>query len=351
MELYTPEGWVWVSSIREEAQASGLPFVVIFGARGTGKTFGFIDELRLQHPAPFLYMRRTQVQVDLINSPDLTPFNDVDNERGCLTAIKKINKYVGGVYEAVLENGVKVAQGSPIGYTVALASVHNIRGYNMPIDEIVLDEFCPEKGERHKIPDEFDVFRNAYETLNRNRELKGRPPIRAWLLSNSNMLGNAYFIGLGIVELVDKMKRKKIPVMKLPERGLMIVNLEASPISAKKANTALYKLTGEDSFTRMALKNEFAQESRSRTGSLPLQELIPVVRIGELQIYRHKSRHQLYGSLHRSGSPEVFGTDDASVARFRARYGWLWEEYIEERILWQTYLPELLFRKFFGENY
>lgn len=350
MQLYTPEGWVWVSSIREEARASGLPFVVIFGARGTGKTFGFIDELRLQHPTTFLYMRRTQVQVDLINSPDLTPFKDLDAKRGCLTAIKKINRYIGGVYQAELVDGVKTAVGQPLGYTVALASVHNIRGYNMPIDELVLDEFCPEKGER-PIPDEFDVFRNAYETLNRNRELEGRPPIQTWLLSNSNMLGNAYFIGLRIVEIVDWMKREKICVRKIPERGLMIINLEASPISQKKSQTALYKLTGEDQFTKMALHNEFSREARSKTGRLPLRELLPVVQLGELQIYQHKSRRQWYGSCHRSGAPEIFGTDDASLARFRAKYGWLWEAYIDDLIIWDSYLPELLFRKFFGENY
>ena len=101
----------------------------------------------------------------------------------------------------------------------------------------------------------------------------------------------------------------------------------------------------------MALGNEFSQEARSRTGSIPLRELIPLVQIGELQIYRHKGGRQLYGSLHRSGAPEVFSTDDAGVARFRAKYGWLWEYYMEDQIIWQTYLPELLFRKFFGENY
>ena len=219
------------------------------------------------------------------------------------------------------------------------------------MDDIIFDEFNPEKGERQTISDEFNSFRNAYETLNRNRELEGRDPIRVWMLSNSNTLGNPYFIGLRIVEQVDKMIRKGQEVWRDPERGLMVINLAASPISEKKAATALYRLTGPDEFTGMALGNEFSQEARSRTGSIPLRELIPLVQIGELQIYRHKGGRQLYGSLHRSGAPEIFTTDDAGVARFRAKYGWLWEYYMEDQIIWQTYLPELLFRKFFGENY
>lgn len=332
--------------------AGALTFNIIVGGRGTGKTFGFLEQLRLDNPRPFLLMRRTQVQADLISNPRFSPLLALDRVRGCHTITKKINKYIGGIYEAeVNKDGTMEAYGPPLGYTAALSSIHNVRGYSADVDDIIFDEFNPEKGERQTISDEFNSFRNAYETLNRNRELEGRDPIRVWMLSNSNTLGNPYFIGLRIVEQVDKMIRKGQEVWKDPERGLMVVNLAASPISEKKAATALYRLTGPDEFTGMALGNEFSQEARSRTGSIPLRELIPLVQIGELQIYRHKGGRQLYGSLHRSGAPEVFSTDDAGVARFRAKYGWLWEYYMEDQIIWQTYLPELLFRKFFGENY
>lgn len=348
MNLYTPEGWVDAPAI----MAGALTFNIIVGGRGTGKTFGFLQELRLDNPRPFLLMRRTQVQADLISNPKFSPLLALDRVRGCHTLTKKINKYIGGIYEAeVNKDGTMEAYGPPLGYTAALSSIHNVRGYSADVDDIIFDEFNPEKGERQTISDEFNSFRNAYETLNRNRELEGRDPIKVWMLSNSNTLGNPYFIGLRIVEQVDKMIRKGQEVWRDPERGLMVINLAASPISEKKAATALYRLTGPDEFTGMALGNEFSQEARSRTGSIPLRELIPLVQIGELQIYRHKGGRQLYGSLHRSGAPEIFTTDDAGIARFRAKYGWLWEYYMEDQIIWQTYLPELLFRKFFGENY
>lgn len=348
MNLYTPEGWVDAPAI----MAGALTFNIIVGGRGTGKTFGFLQELRLDNPRPFLLMRRTQVQADLISNPKFSPLLALDRVRGCHTLTKKINKYIGGIYEAeVNKDGTMEAYGPPLGYTAALSSIHNVRGYSADVDDIIFDEFNPEKGERQTISDEFNSFRNAYETLNRNRELEGRDPIKVWMLSNSNTLGNPYFIGLRIVEQVDRMIRKGQEVWRDPERGLMVINLAASPISEKKAATALYRLTGPDEFTGMALGNEFSQEARSRTGSIPLRELIPLVQIGELQIYRHKGGRQLYGSLHRSGAPEIFTTDDAGIARFRAKYGWLWEYYMEDQIIWQTYLPELLFRKFFGENY
>lgn len=345
--LYTGAGWLDVPGLLPRAST----FNIIVGGRGTGKTFGFLQLFRLDEPRPFLLLRRTQVQADLISNPKFSPFIALDRVRGCSTTTKKINKYIGGVYEAETNtDGTTTAYGPPLGYTAALSSIHNVRGYSMDIEEIILDEFIPEHGER-PIPDEFNTFRNAYETLNRNRELEGRPPIRVWLLANSNSLGNPYFIGLRIVEQVDRMIRKNRETWRDDERGLAVFNLAASPISQAKAGTALYKLTGPDEFTGMALGNQFSQESRSKTGSFPLQELTPLVAVGELEIYRHKGGRQLYGSLHRSGSPEVFPTDDAGLARFRARWGWLWEWYMDDKIVWQTYLPELLFRKFMGENY
>lgn len=348
MQLYRPDGWVNVPSLVEGA----LIFNIIVGGRGTGKTFGFLEEFRLKHPRPFLLMRRTQVQADLISNPRFSPLLPLDRVHGCVTVTKKISKYIGGIYEGEKnKDGTISPVGLPLGYTAALSSIHNVRGYSADVDEIILDEFIPEKGERQTIPDEFDTFRNAYETINRNRELEGRPPVRCWLLSNSNTLGNPYFIGLRIVEQVDRMIRKGTEVWKDPARGLMVVNLAASPISKAKAETALYRLTGPDQFTGMALGNEFSMESRSRSGSIPLRELVPLVRIGELNIYRHKGSRQLYGSLHASGVPEVYNTDDASIARFRSKYGWLWISYMDDLITWQSYLPEILFRKFFGENY
>jgi len=347
MNLYTPEGWIDVPAI----EAGAPTFNVGYGARGIGKTFGFLADMVIDHPRKFLLMRRTQVQADLIASSEFSPFRALDKVRGSCTTTRKINKYLAGVYQAETLSDRRLApSGLPIGYVAGLSTIHNIRGYDMDVDEIILDEFCPEKGER-PIKDEFDVFRNAYETINRNRELQGRPPIRVWLLSNSNRLDNNYFIGLRIVETVDRMTRKHIPVWRDDKRGLQVINFCDSPISKKKAETALYQLTEKDKFTSMALDNEFAAESRSRTGSLPLKELIPLVQIGELVIYRHKGSRQLYGSLHRSGSPEVFSTDDAGIDRFVSKYGWLWDSYMDDEILWQTYLPEILFRRFFNVAY
>lgn len=349
INLYQPAGWVDVASIMEAA----LTFNILIGGRGTGKTFGFLEQFRYLTPDKFFFMRRQKNQADLISNPEFSPFLPVDKKHETLTVLQKIPHCQGisGIYDGELQSDGRVlAQGPALGYVGALASIHNVRGFSLDVNEMILDEFNPEPGER-PIKNEYDVFRNAYETINRNRELEDRPPLRCWLLSNSNQLGNPYFIGLRVVEIVDKMIQKGQDIYRNEARGLMIVNLKDSPISAAKAKTALYRLSEDDSFTQMALGNQFANESRSKTGSIPLKELVPVVRIGELEIYRHKGSKHLYGSTHQSGEPDTYQTDDGSIARFRARYGWLWIDYMEDRIIWQNYVSELLFRRFFGETY
>ena len=252
MELYTSAGWLDVPGILPGAP----PFNIIVGGRGTGKTFGFLEEFRLVNPRPFILMRRSQVETDLISNPDFTPFRALDRVRGCTTVIKKLSKYHAGIYNGELNSDGTVSPAGPLlGYTAALSTLHNVRGFSADeILDLILDEFNPEKGS-NKIPDEFGTFQNAYETVNRNRELEDppRPPLRAWLLANSNNLGNPYFIGLGIVEQVDKMIRKGISVWTDEARGLRVIILNNSPISAAKASTALYRLGGSGTFRDMAL--------------------------------------------------------------------------------------------------
>lgn len=345
--LYLPSGYLAVDRLRSTAP----PFSLITGGRGTGKTYGFLESYRLTDPAPFILMRRTQEQVNMLSLPDFDPFREIDADHGIITINKKMGGRISAFYNGVMDGAEARPDGAPIGYAMALSTIHNIRGFSAAqVQAIIFDEFIPERQERW-IPDEFNAFLNAYETINRNRELKGEPPVKMFCLSNSNTLANPYFIGLKIVERVDRMRSSGTEIWEDQKRGLRIVAMEDSPISELKSQTALYKLASDTDYAEMAIKNKFANEARSRTGSWPLRELIPLVSIGELCLYRHKSRRELYGSTHKSGNPVVYGTTDADVARFQAKFGWTWELYLDDKIVWQHYTPEILYRRFMGERY
>lgn len=352
MRLYTPEGWLDAGAIRSGA----LPFTWIWGGRGIGKTFGFLKSVRYDNPAPFILLRRTQTMIDLMSNPMFSPFLAVDDFVGGLTAVQPLNKYITAFYEGEKnDDGKIVPVGSPVGYAAALSTIHNIRGFSSDAEYLIYDEFIPERHER-PIREEYAAFQNAYETINRNRELEGRRPLISIALTNANHLANPYFTGMKVVKIVDKMLSTRREVYTLPDRGIMLINIVGSPISDRKSKTSLYRMSGEGTFADMALGNEFAGESRGKIRSVNLRECVPVVAVEDgrsfVAIYRIKSGGY-YVTNHVSGTPPVYGSDDADLARFRKRYFVVWDRYLSAggKIYFSDYEVEVNFRKIFGANY
>lgn len=323
-----------------------LPYTWMWGGRGIGKTFGFLQNVRVTEPRRFLLLRRTQKQIDLLRKQMFNPFKAIDNFHGIETVCRKDGE-MGVFYNGVKEGDEVKPSGSPLGYAVALSTVHNIRGFDLSDVEIIIyDEFCPEPHER-PIKDEFLAFLNAMETIGRNRELQGKPPLQFIGLSNSNSLGNPYFLGLQVIRTVDKMLKTRREIWADEERGLMLINIINSPISHAKAETSLYKLAGAGEFEEMSLGNEFAQDVCSRPGCIPLPECKPLVSVGEITFYEQKRTKVLYCCDHLSGSPERYQTDETSLKRFRRDWGyWLEQEYLDNNIVFQDILCEILYKKY-----
>lgn len=348
--LFTGAGWLDFPSIRRGSL--DYPFTFIWGARQIGKTYGALQDVRVDDPVPFILLRRTQTMVDILAAPGMSPFQKIDDARGVCTVIEPIPgvKYVHGIYDAKPnDNGVPKASGSPIGMLMALTTLHNIRGFSSNADIIILDEFIPQRNER-TIKGEFDAFLNAYETINSNRELFGRPPVHVFALANANNINNPYFAGFGLLRVAEKMQREGKIEWADRDRGIRLINVEGSPISGKKSKTALYKAAKNTTFSQMALSNDFAYDVPSRIQRLPLPECKPVVFCGALAIYKHKSQPLFYVCEKRSGTAPIYGDDDTSLKRFYARYVYLWDAYISNNVLFDDYTCEIKFRSIFGQK-
>ena len=212
---------------------------------------------------------------------------------------------------------------------------------------MVYDEFIPEAHER-PITGEADALLNCYETINRNRELQGRPPLLLQCYANANNLANPIFNGLGLVDIARKASAQGREMWTIPERGILLLFLDNSPISKAKANTVLYKLSAGSEFAQMSLCNQFKDANDNTLGSAPLRELSPIVAVGEICIYRHKGNRLWYVNTHLSGAPKTFDSGDVELHRFRNSYIWLWRAYLSRKVLFDCYSTELLFRKYFG---
>lgn len=317
------------------------PFIFLTGGRGTGKTYGAAQYV-ITNGVRFLWMRRTQTETDLINKPEFHPFKPINTDLGYSIAPEKVSKGSAAFYDA------DDPEHEPLGYTCALSTISSMRGFDASDVKIMIyDEFIPE---RHKaaMRSESDALFNAYETVNRNRELKGEDPVQLVAMANSNRLDNEIFLALGITDICERMKKEGSAEYVDASRGMAVFMLDASPIADKKSKTALYKLTRGSSYAEMALDNTFTDLSEHVSTRRNLREYIPVATVGALAVYRKKSGGLWYVTRTRSGVfKKEFGDTDKEKLAFIRAYPLLWEAYLRRKIEFSDYTSEALFRRLY----
>lgn len=338
MKIYSDNGYLNMQGIAAE----GYPFTFIVSGRGFGKTYGALDDVK-ENDIPFMYMRRTQAQVDLCMVEDFSPFKTLNRDKGWNVKLKKLNKY-NSIFYTEQPDSIKVH-----GYTCALSTVANLRGFDASnIERIIYDEFIPERHEK-PIKNEADALWNAYETMNRNRELTGSKPIQLICLANSNEIANPIFESLGLIRVADKMNKTGNECFRDDNRGILLVMPSRSSIGVKKSNTALYRLTKGSEFSQMALENSF-RVNRQHIDPRPLVEYTPVCIVGDLCIYRHKSSRRLYATTHKTGAfKNNYSTSDSDILRYRRTFNSHWDLYIDDLIDFEDVLAEKLFLKYWDE--
>lgn len=331
---------------------TGSPFIPIVGARGTGKTYGVLKFL-IEKKLKFMYMRRLATQVDLITESDYNPFKDLNSDMGWSIEALPIKKNQYGFYNVEIDDsGKMIPQGELLGRAVALSVISNLRGFSgRDIDVIFYEEFIKEPQER-KIPSEGMAFMQAYETMNRNREFQGKPPIIVIFAANSFELANPIFIEFGWVELAERMLSRGQELMVSPERRLTMVIPQESPISKAKEQTALYQAArGNAKLKEINLQNNFADYQTKDVKSCKLIEYKPLVKIGEITIYMHKSitrsKGAYYVSFHTMTNNNAYGTTDIEIKRFQRKYMHIWRAYMRELIYFESFMAQQLFISFF----
>lgn len=347
MNLYLDNGYADMKKI----MALPYPFIFVVGGRGTGKTYGACEELLdLPESEKFLFMRRTGDEAELIASTDFSPFNPVINDNpdkyepmytGAIQHVKGITAAWKGEPD---DKGVIKPVGAPRGYFGALTTIYKTRGFSMEDVTVVLyDEFIPEK-HVHAIRNEGECFLNAVETISRNRELRGRKPLKVICLSNANKLASPIFVSLGIMENVEKMVMRNQSQCFLPERGIAVIRLQDSKISQAKANTALYKAANSPDFVNMALKNDFDSSTNLYIKREPIDEFKLLASVDDdVYIYRHKSEARYYVSRHKRGTAKhKYLLDDISVRRLKREQYMFFDAWLRGRVSFEDYYTKYI---------
>ena len=176
---------------------------------------------------------------------------------------------------------------------------------------------------------------------------QGQDPVKLLCLANSNRIDNPLFMELKLVRKAEKIRQEGKEYLYDPKRKMLLIDLYKSQISEAKSDTALYQLTKGTEFYEMAIRNSFINEERGRIETRPIKEYRPVVSIGEITIYKHKSRREYYVTTFRSGSPDSYTTGEKDRERFRKKYLFLWQCYMRREVVFEEYMSEILFDKYF----
>lgn len=339
MTKYLPNGYLDFEPIFN----SKIPYWFINGARGIiGKTYGSLKYAK-DHDIKIMYMRRTQAQADISGNPAFSPYKSINRDDGCNIQMKAVSKYNSAILEFDDEGNIL----RELGYTCALSTISNIRSFDASeISCVIYDEFIPERHER-PIKNEAAALFNALETIGRNRELYGKPPLKLIALSNSNDVSCPIYQELGLVGVARKMQAKGIDLWQNPKRGISILIPQHSPLHDQKAASSLYRLTAGSEFSSMALENEWLNNDFGLVASRPIGEYKALVHVGKLYLYKHKSNSgEYYCTMHPATCKHIFTDDRIELARFRAVYPWIYQAYMARNIIFEDEQCELLLREY-----
>lgn len=297
--------------IRKDCK-SDMPFKIIIGPRACGKTYSVLDYMQehSKEDSKFMYIRREGTEIDNCSTEHGNPFKSLNLDKGYNINPFKISKF----------NGFGISNDNTaetIGYGVALSTFASMRSQDFSdVDRMFFEEFIPEKHKR-KIKGEGQALLNLYETINRNRELKGEKPVELVMCANGIDLANPILLELGATSIIAKMLANKQRRITIPERDLYIEIIPRIKSSILKEDTALYKLANND-FVTDSLDTKFrGSDLEFIKKNVNLRSYKTEFSYGNYVVFSNKEHYYIAESK----VPCKIAIPERELQRFRALFG------------------------------
>lgn len=342
LNIYTADGWLNVPEIAK----LNCWLNVIIGKRQIGKTYG-VSKFLLDQKKKFIYLRRTEKELELItDNDDLNPFLALEDV-GYHITIERTGKhsYKIGEYE-LDEDNRRVVTGEKVADAFNLLTLAQMRGFDgSAYSDILLDEFIP----INFIPvraSEGDAVADIYTTVNGNRELKGKDPLRLWLLANANNIRNPVLDTFDIVPIIERLMRSQDEYYY--KDGVFIAMPESERIIEKRSQTALMKHLSRKGgkYYRMVMNNQFAYNDLHKIKPLRIKGMQPLVCIGDIGIYINTG--SLYVCTIKSYGMKEYDTNKESLLSVQRDYPEIRELYNLGLIYFESANLMPLFESYFG---
>ena len=267
---------------------------LIVGGRNTGKTYSALKSC-LINDRRFVFIKRTIEDVDLLCAGsgrigskqneygvDLSPFKSINRDMHTNIKAFSIKNGLGGFWHCDDEGS---PSGLPIGYLISLSAVTKFKGFDLSdCDWMIFDEFIPQPWDRVNRK-EGEQLLDLYKTVSRDREHRGKEPLKIICLANATSISNPVTNILEVTDIMADMQVHDISMHMDEERGIFIhIIKENEEFRKKERASQIYKAMGNTAWGRVAFGNEFAYNDFSNIGRISLKGHRPVAEL----IYKGK---------------------------------------------------------------
>lgn len=253
---------------------------VVWSARGVGKTYSALWYAYDQH-IPIAYMKRTKDDVDLICSNDkgfdASPYVPINRDKGTEIKARKIRNGIGAFYSS--EDGEETGA-LPISYCLALSAAKSLKGFDLSRCEwLIFDEFIPQAGEivRHS---EGEMILDLYMTIRRDREQRGRDPLKLVLFANAENISTPITNTLEIVDIMAEMNAKEEEYRET--RGISLHRVKSA--LTENEESGIYAAMKGTAWARKSFGGEFANNDFSCVRNMSIKGMRPIISL----LYRGK---------------------------------------------------------------
>ena len=243
---------------------------VCWSARSTGKTYSFLKYC-LETNQPFIYMKRTNDDVQLICSydpesslldKDPSPYAPINEDTGSNVRPVLIQKGFGAFYRCDSEDK---PIGKPVGYILSLNKMKSIKGVSFSECRFLcFDEFIPLAGEIVRYT-EGKMFLSIYMTVMRSNKFKGCPELKMVLFANAEEIATPVTSELEIIDDMADLEASGDKYLHIEDRALLLHHIRPGDYPAADENLKLgiAKLMKGTRWLKKELEGDFANNDFS----------------------------------------------------------------------------------------
>ena len=305
--LYTAGGFINLPAVL----ALGYKYTIIISLRGGGKTYGALQEM-IDSASRFMYFRRNDRSMKMCISPEFHLYKELNEVRGWDIRPR---------YDRDLGIGKFIQDNDVAGYVANLSTFASIRSIGnvraLGIKWLIFDEFIPQ-------PDE----------------------VRRLLMANSDTIRGDIVAGYRIGDAYMMMQEEGIEALEYSP-DMLLLRPGCAELAARKADTALYRVTAGSEFADVALHANFLIEDRPHIKRKNLQEYKAIAAINGICIYKHKARSEWYVSERISGKPKIYKAGEIDKARYMRENLPIWTAHLRNKIYYESLQAQTQFFKIY----